>query len=721
MSTEDVKPITVKKLPLILNKNIIIQKGINPFKSNMKLVKSLQNSVQEDIIYTSKTGDFTAGEVRNMTIVNRLNMLTNSCTTVAKCQSRSGQVYEKTSEEITRLIGQNNYDFLFSSICSIISHELKIRSINSLLTVPKKNKSVSCQTEGSIEVGDKKDSVDVCCQTHESSMDELKKFTPKRRVKRQQLAPYVVKDGPTEKQPRKVVISPNEFDTLFVKEEETITKQDTASAVSLPELGSVFDEDSNNSIGRFSSLSVATTPDLLINPFNMLVDKHTKDVTESVERQNVTEREYKLHNMDGGLSPLTGKVEFGAQDLHNIPKEQRTLLLLRQGIIDWKKCLTPDNDGHLPIHIAVLTNDVDLLRRQCIALKRREMTVDLKADGLTPLRMSLFQENTQLISILLHFGADIMDIDEDDRTVFHIAAEMDTDHLPVLVTYCQQNARQILHENEDLWRPGYEDKPDEELAPILMMHINKLFDNQGYTALMLASKLGRYNNVLCLVESCRAAVNATMPNSGNTALYLAVGAACMDAAERGNKTKIVDHFGKTVEILVENGADPNIDNFAGSSVNDLLTEFNIGELSMLIANKLTSVRYFGGQLPNGVKGSDFMLFKDDAGRVNIKDVHNKKRPPKAKSSPVILENVPYKPPVNVDTVIVKPSAKVLPVKAAVKADNSKDKVNVTQSYTPMIKNFKLSKPVLIKSDLNNKKRKLEIVVEPSKSKKNTTD
>uniref|UniRef100_A0A2A4JX99 Uncharacterized protein n=1 Tax=Heliothis virescens TaxID=7102 RepID=A0A2A4JX99_HELVI len=343
--------------------------------------------------------------------------------------------------------------------------------------------------------------------------------------------------------------------------------------------------------------------------------------------------------------------------------------------------------------------------------------------------MSLFQENTQITSLLLHFGADVLDMDEEDRTVFHLAAEMASEHLPVLLNYCQQNARQILHENEELWRLGYEDKPDEELVPILMLHINKLVDGQGYTPLMLASKLGRYNNVLALVESCRAAVNVTMPNCGNTALYLAVGAACMDAAERGNKTKIVDHFRKTVEILVENGADPNIDNFAGSSVNDLLTEFNIGELSMLIANKLTSVRYFDGQLPNGVKGSDFMLFKDDSGKVNIKDVREKKRvvknPPKSKNSPVILENVTYKPPVKVNnTVVVKPSVKVsvvTPVKVGTaNVDNpSKDVVNVSQSYTPMVKNFKLNKPVLIKSDLNNKKRKLEMVVETGKSKKSS--
>ncbi|KAJ8707595.1 hypothetical protein PYW07_011272 [Mythimna separata] len=764
MATEDVKPITVRKLPLILNRNIIN-------KRNIKVVKSITSQLQEDIIYTSKPGDFTAGEVRRMTIVNRLNVSTNSSVTIAKCQSHSGHIFEKTSEEITKLIGQQNYDILFSSLCSVISLELKVRGINALLTVPKKNNSVTCQTEtNAMSFSVLKNMADMSCQTPESwleknliSFESVKKPNPlKRRNRRQQLAPYVVKDTPEVKQPRRIVISPNNFNKIF--KEESITQPESPSTeASLPELGSIFNEDSNNSVGRFSSLSVMTTPELLDNPLNILtnVDKHTRQISDNVNQREI-EAKGRFLDLDSpeDLSPTNEKVPFRVQGTCGTPPEQRIRMLLRQGLNDLKDCLNRDADGYLPIHVAVRTNDVDLLRRQCLVLKMRGADVDVPADGLTPLRMSLDQENTGLTADLLHFGADPLDSDDDDKTAFHIAAQKPTDHLQILINHCQRNARKILQDNEQIWNPSFAFKGDEELAPILLTYINKLYDNQGYTPLMLASKVGKYNNVMTLVESCRATVNLRMPTSGNTALYLAVSSACMDAAERGNKAKIVDHFSKTVEILVENGADPGIENFAGSSVNDLLTEFNIAELSMLIANKLTSIRYFDGQLPNGIKGSDFMLFKDDHGKVNLLDMKEEKgkkpvkdtpaKPPavksppkpvpvvktpvktnvtkptitKTKSSPIIIENVEYKPLVKVNNPTSSNSKQEIhsllkPVKVGtLKVENvSPNGSSTSQNFKPMVKNFKLNKPLIITSEVKNNKRKLDIIVDSGKSKK----
>lgn len=54
--------------------------------------------------------------------------------------------------------------------------------------------------------------------------------------------------------------------------------------------------------------------------------------------------------------------------------------------------------------------------------------------------------------------------------------------------------------------------------------------------------------------------------------------------ELGNKSKVVDHFLKTVELLMQHGANPSIDNNIGTNVHTLLTEFNNAELSMIVAN-----------------------------------------------------------------------------------------------------------------------------------------
>lgn len=358
MSTEDVKPIQMKKIPLILTRNIIIKK---PTNRNIKVVKSLPSSLQEDIIYTSNPGDFTAGEVRKMTIVNRLNVSTNSSVTVAKCQSHSGHIFEKTSDEITKIIGQKNYDILFGSLCSVISQELKVRGFNAILTVPKKYKSVECQTESnemSFSALKVKNLVDIHCQTPESWID--KSFTSvlpgktapkKRRNRRQQLAPYVVKDMPEVKQPRRIVISPNNFDKIF-KEESVVKNESRTTESSLPELGSsVFDEDSINSVGRLSSLSVPTIPDLLKNPLNILtnVDKHTRNISDIVNQREIEANDrFRDLSSPEGLSPTNEKLPFGMQEaLCRMPPEQRLKMLLRQGFNDLKDCLTRDADGHL--------------------------------------------------------------------------------------------------------------------------------------------------------------------------------------------------------------------------------------------------------------------------------------------------------------------------------------------------------------------------------------
>lgn len=547
------------------------------------------------------------------------------------------------------------------------------------MTVPKKKHEEGTQTGNFLKYVYKNAAQDISCQTNETYIRELKKFKPVRRNKRQQAAPYVVKDCPEVKKPKKLVISPDNFNMILTK-----SKSNSGQSTSLPVLEQCFDEDSN-STAKMSILSVTTTPDLLFNPLNILknVDKHTRDLTEITNKPDVT---YTLHNLDTNET-----CPSGTRPMHNIqhvPPGQRRIGLLQQAINDWKYSLTLDEDGHLPIHVAVLTNDIDLLKRQCITLKSRGSSVDIPADGMTPLKMSLFQENVEITNMLLQFGADPLEVDDDDRTSFHIAAELATDHLPVLVNYCCQNARKILQENEELWRPNYENKTDDELSSILLTYINKLYDCQGYTPLMLASKLGKYNNVMALAENSRSAVNSRMPNSGNTALFLAVGAACMDAAERGDRTKIVDHFRKTVEILLDHGAEPNVQNFGGCSANDLLAEFNIGELSMLIANKIATTRFPDSKLPKGLKGSEFMLIKDSKGHVNIEELERK---PLKKS--IIVENV-----------------------ITYKAKNSTSNLGLKKDGIK-VENFKLDKPLLIQSKQSSNKRKLEIVLDVNKIKK----
>lgn len=113
---------------------------------------------------------------------------------------------------------------------------------------------------------------------------------------------------------------------------------------------------------------------------------------------------------------------------------------------------------------------------------------------------------------------------------------------------------------------------------------------------------------------------------------------------------MAEKFLKTIEILVENGADPSIDNNSGTNVNVLLTEFNIAELSMLVANKLTCMKYFNGNIPSGSKNFDaYILIKDKQDiklaqleKTKIKNTEIKKEVKTESSKPTILANVPVR-------------------------------------------------------------------------------
>lgn len=92
--------------------------------------------------------------------------------------------------------------------------------------------------------------------------------------------------------------------------------------------------------------------------------------------------------------------------------------------------------------------------------------------------------------------------------------------------------------------------------------------------------------------------------------------------DRGNKSKIPEHFNRTISTLVEHGADPNIKNHSNSDVTDLLTEFNIAELSMLVANKMHTNKF--GELPRSF--DTYMILKDKDGVKNITNIKSNSVP-----------------------------------------------------------------------------------------------
>ncbi|KAG6443926.1 hypothetical protein O3G_MSEX003071 [Manduca sexta] len=616
--------IFLKKMPIILKKKQFVISGD-------KLINISQTVFKEDVIYESKIGDFLRGEDRVVTIVNKLNRVTNNSVTIAKCLTPTNVVIEKTSERISNLIGQKNYDTLFSALCSVISQDLKVRGILALLTV-NNSKDTTTQTG---ETGTSKRYKDSSCQTDESRINLYPKSKPRKRLKRQALVPYVAKT--VEKHVKKIVINPDEYKDLEFN--------DLAKDEGLDDL---ICENSNESIGNLSSLSILTTNTLLNNPIALInnVDKHTKQ--DSVAPENIP-----VHKeMPEVLSPKS-EIIFGQMVVQDPIEKKR--LASAQALLDWTSCIEADEDGNLPIHEAVKNNDLALLLRQCLVLTARKRSVDEPANGdWTALKMAILKNHSNMTSILLRFGANPLLTDSEEKTSIHHAAEMPHEHLKAIVENCMTNPRRILEQNDELWHEDYTNMPDDRLARLLLVRMCSMCDLNGYTPLMLASKLGLGENVETLVRIAPSTINKQMPTSGNTALFLSVGAACTDCLERGDKTVVSPNFRRTIEALVENGADPSIVNHSGSNVNILLTEFNIAPLSTLVANKLTMINCFNGLVPETTKSpGTYIIIKNSEGTMNIKEVEKKKssesksmkngeekgtREEQKRSKPVILEN-----------------------------------------------------------------------------------
>ncbi|XP_045770090.1 uncharacterized protein LOC123870738 [Maniola jurtina] len=648
MSDEQVNSKTrLHKLPFVIKKDAL-KLGPNTKYGMFRCFPGASGSlIKEDIVYNVKDGDFFKGKYPDLLIINRLNLMKNSSRTIASYTSRDGSVVQLTSDAVAKLIGQDSYDQVFSSLCCVINLELKVKGIFSLLCL------------GALE---QKEFSTIDTQTYESSFTHLIKEKLRQKTKHQRrnkFRSYVVQKPKLETFSKRIIIHPDDLkknkdikvevdesnlETVPISDQsckdiklEFNDKETTCNITdkcikqetdhdSFPELKEIVNEDSNISdVGSVGNLSIDSNFSLIdiersVKPILNYIDGHTE-----INKYDYYQGEMSPIVMaDGSTVMVRGNPDLfhiATPDiLENLSPSDQKKLLLHQAYLDWKFCLQRDEDDNLPIHLAVLNNDVALLKRQCSMLKTRHETVDILAGNLTPLQMAILQNCPGCTEVLLAMGADVMIRDDESRTALHLAAEICAKHVDAILTHCRNNARQILKENDDLWKPELENKPDNRLASYLLTQLVAMCDNQGYTPLMLASKAGNAAAVVLMASAAPSVVNMAMPTCGNTALYLATGAAFTEAANRGDKTKVPENFKRTIEILIRHGADPTIENNSGSNVNVLLAECHDSMISLIIG---TSMLAYNGYAPKKkciTRCDAFMLIKDKQGGISVKEV-----------------------------------------------------------------------------------------------------
>lgn len=170
--------------------------------------------------------------------------------------------------------------------------------------------------------------------------------------------------------------------------------------------------------------------------------------------------------------------------------------------------------------------------------------------------------------------------------------------------------------------------------------------------------------------------------------------------ENGNKSKVDDRFRKTIELLLEHGADPFIDNHssAATNVNTLLQEFNNAELSMLIGNKqmLNS---------NGVDDlCKLILVIDEDGKVQYKKLENERKRKTVTPKKGTAKNKKLK--TNEDGVSKSGNTDSDDQSTKKTVANKKDNENLKFSHAPVVNNVgqrvkrkKTAKSILIKKEL----------------------
>lgn len=383
----------------------LLLKNVQPTKN----VYRTQVAFREDIIYRSTNGDFLRGNPQHTVVVmNRLDLANNSCRTIAQFINQSDKrvLFERTSDAVTKLIGQESFDTVLSALCSVINQELKVKGIMGLLV---EDKTESVPKEKPKMFAEK------CCQTDVNCMELIYRIKQKKRIKRCQLVPYVVKDNPTEK--KRVVVYPenvkltDDTDNCTMDATEKFSENQEKD---LPEITS-FNEDSNESsstIGNVSTLSGITTnfkfSSLLHNPTEIFkqidqctatINKKLKPVpTQQTELQQSRQKSSPSCSDSSKLLSLTQKgtvetpikaeqsnpqslmtvhqrvqekfspacitmldgtqimVPVKPEDhfhiatpeiLKNVTMAERKKLLWYQAYIDWKLCLHRDEDDNL--------------------------------------------------------------------------------------------------------------------------------------------------------------------------------------------------------------------------------------------------------------------------------------------------------------------------------------------------------------------------------------
>ncbi|KAG5900302.1 hypothetical protein JTB14_000828 [Gonioctena quinquepunctata] len=223
-------------------------------------------------------------------------------------------------------------------------------------------------------------------------------------------------------------------------------------------------------------------------------------------------------------------------DLDSLPQQKTKNVVIQSEVAknlftESRMALQPDDKGNMPLHIGVITNDLQVVKRSWFILKLLKQSIDLRNNNdYTALQLAIiYNASNDIILFLLMEGASLSTTDNEGNNLVHLSIEFHgKDALAILLSFAEDIGSTL----DD-------------------------YNHEGLTPLMMCCLNGHHQCANLLVSS-GADLNIRNRGSGKTALFYA--AECHDL--------------EMVQLLLNHQADTRIRNFFGTSPHDAMYEID---------------------------------------------------------------------------------------------------------------------------------------------------
>ncbi|KAF2880147.1 hypothetical protein ILUMI_26010 [Ignelater luminosus] len=214
-----------------------------------------------------------------------------------------------------------------------------------------------------------------------------------------------------------------------------------------------------------------------------------------------------------------------------------------QLFFDLKHCDQFDSTGNMPLHNAVMDNNIKMVKRQLLALRSRQFDVNtLNHESFTALQLALlYNADASIVQLVLQYGADISAVDSDGNNILHLCVMNSNENV-------MQTLLSMVGTNVDINSTNFD----------------------GYTPLILCA-LSKKHFMADALLAAGANPNIGDKKSGRTPLFHAVESNDVDMVKR----------------LLNNNAKTKVRNFFGTSPHDAMFELDSVDpvMKRLILNK----------------------------------------------------------------------------------------------------------------------------------------